>query len=270
MSIGNFYKISKKEIRQNFNNYWFFLSASVFCFLNFVIVYFSESISGDYSQTDVRSLSLSIIHLQMYLVPLFAFILSYDSILSERESGMLDLILSYRITFFDVLMGKLIGNSILFSLSFILGFLPVFIYLVFLGVSFFSLFKFVCVSIWLIFIFNSIALYVSMSSKDRTVVILVSIFIWLFFVFVYDIFYVVLAILFDTKSFSDNLSFVLFLNPAEIFRLSSIFYFMPSDANDLFGINVGVLNLLYVYVSMILWVIFSICGFYFIYIRNRW
>ncbi|HIH2762314.1 MAG TPA: ABC transporter permease [Candidatus Azoamicus sp.] len=168
MKIKNIYKIAKKEIVFNFYNYWFLLSAIIFCSTNFTIIYFGESISGDYSQTDIRSLSLSVIHLQMYLIPLLSFILSYDSILSERESGTLDLILSYRITLFDVLTGKLLGNSLIFMFSFLIGFLPVSIYLYTLGLDINILIKFILISIWLSIIFNAFAIYISNSSTDRT------------------------------------------------------------------------------------------------------
>lgn len=269
MNIYNVYKIAKKEIVYNINNYWFLLSAFIFCIVNFVIIYFGEMISGDHSQTDIRSLSLSIIHLQMYLIPLLSFVLSYDSILSERESGVLDLILSYKLTLFDIFIGKLFGNSLVFMIAFLCGFFPVAVYLFLLGVKVVVLFKFILVSIWLSFIFNSFALYISNSSKDRTFVILLSMFIWLFFIFIYDIIFTFLAIaLYGTFS-GDMLGFLLFLNPAEIFRLISIFYFIPTDANDLFGINVGVLKVSYVVFSMILWLILSTFGFLFIYLKKR-
>jgi len=265
----NIYKIAKKEIVFNFRNYWVFLSALIFCVVNFVIIYFGETISGDYSQTDIRSLSLSIIHLQMYLIPLLSFVLSYDSILSEKESGVLDLILSYRITLLDIFLGKLFGNSFIFMISFCLGFFPVAMYLFVLGISFVVLFKFILVSIWLSFIFNSFALFISYSSKDRTFVILLSVFIWLFFIFIYDILFTFFAIFLYGTISADTLSFLLFLNPAEIFRLISIFYFIPYDANDLFGINVGFLSVLYIIFSMFVWFMFSIFMFVFIYLRER-
>ncbi|HIH2763603.1 MAG TPA: ABC transporter permease [Candidatus Azoamicus sp.] len=196
MKIKNIYKIAKKEMGFNFYNYWFLLSAIIFCSTNFIIIYFGETISGDYSQTDIRSLSLSVIHLQMYLIPLLAFILSYDAILSEREAGTLDLILSYRITLFDILTGKLLGNSVVFMFSFLLGFFPVSVYLYMLGIDITMLIKFAITSIWLSIIFNSVAIYISNSSKDRTFVILLSIFIWLFFIFIYDILFTFIAIFF--------------------------------------------------------------------------
>ncbi|HIH2763274.1 MAG TPA: ABC transporter permease [Candidatus Azoamicus sp.] len=262
MKIKNIYKIAKKEIIFNFNNYWFLLSAIIFCSINFIIIYFGETISGDYSQTDIRSLSLSVIHLQMYLIPLLSFILSYDSILSERESGTLDLILSYRITLFDILTGKLLGHSIIFTFSFLIGFLPVSIYLYSLGLDAHKIIIFILISIWLSVIFNSFAIYISNSSKDRTFVILLSIFIWLFFIFIYDILFTFIAIFFYDMLSNNFLNIILFLNPVEIFRLISIYVFIPLDANDLFGLNTGTLKSSYIIISMLIWLIISIVIFF--------
>jgi len=262
MNINNIYKISIKEIKYNISNYWIFLSAFIFTALNFIIIYFSEIITGDYSQTDTRALLLSIIHLQMYLIPLLSFILSYDSILSEKEFGILDLILSYRISFIDILFGKLIGNTIVFIIAFFLGFLPVIIYLVLLGVSILILIKFLFITFWLSFIFNSFAIYISSVSGNRTTVISLSIFIWLFFIFIYDILFIFITTMFDGNFFSDILGFLLFFNPAQIFRLLSLFYFMPLDINDLFGIDVGVLKFIYIIISMFIWVFAVIFGFF--------
>ena len=265
----NIIKIAKKEIIFNFRNYWVFLSALIFCIVNFVIIYFGETISGDYSQTDIRSLALSIIHLQMYLIPLLSFILSYDSILFEKELGIFDLILSYRITLLDIFIGKLFGNSLIFFLSFVLGFFPVAVYLFLLGIKLYILAKFIIAAMWLSFVFNAFAIYISYLSKDRTFVILLSIFIWLFFIFIYDILFTFLAIIsFGTLS-SNMLSLLLFFNPAEIFRLISIIYFIPYDANDLFVVNSGFLNLFYIIISMCVWFLFSISIFVFTYLNKR-
>lgn len=261
MKIKNIYKIAKKEIVFNFYNYWFLLSAIIFCSINFIIIYFGEIISGDYSQTDIRSLSLSVIHLQMYIIPLLSFILSYDSILSEREAGTLDLILSYRITLFDILTGKLLGNSFIFMFAFLTGFIPVSIYLYMLGLEIKTLINFIIISIWLSIIFNAFAIYISNLSKDRTFVILLSIFIWLFFIFIYDILFTFITIFFYGILSNNFLNMLLFLNPVEIFRLISIFIFIPTDANDLFGINISNLKIIYLVISMISWLIISLTLF---------
>lgn len=261
MNIINIYKIIKKEINFNINNYWIFLSGFVIILTNFIIIYFSEFLSGDHSQTDVRSLTLSIIHLQMYLIPLLSFILSYDSILSEKEAGILDLILSYKISMLDILIGKTLGNSIIFALSFIIGFTPIALYFYFLGIEINVLFNFFLIAIWLSIIFNSFAIYVSNSSKDRTVVILLSILIWLFFIFIYDILFIFLTVMLYGNLSTNFLNLLLLLNPAEIFRIISIYYFMPMDASELFGINIKFLNFTYILIITNIWFVLTISGF---------
>lgn len=267
--MKNIYKILKKEVNFNIKNYWIFLSAFIIAIVNSIIIYFAEIISGDYSQTDIRSLMLSIIHLQMYLIPLLSFLLSYDSILSEKESGILDLILSYRLSLLEILIGKLLGNSLIFALSFLLGFIPISFYLNTLGVSFFTLTKFYIISIWLSIIFNSFALYISNSSKDRTVVILLSIISWLFFIFIYDMLFIFLTILLYGKLSPTFLNCLLLLNPAEIFRLISIFYFMPNDIIDLFGMNIIFLNTYFIMISTFTWIVIIFYGFILICLKNK-
>lgn len=269
MNIFNIYKIACKEITFNIKNYWFILAAFIFCFFNFIIIYFGEVLSGDRSQTDIRALLLSVIHLQMYIIPLLSFILSYDTILSEKESGVLDLFLSYRLTLLDILFGKLIGNSLVFALAFLVGFLPISLYLFYIGVNLFVILKFIIISIWLSFIFNFFALYISNSSKSRTLVILLSMFIWLFFLFIYDIIFTFFVVIFYDVLSNSFLSLLLFLNPAEVFRLISIFYFIPAEANDLFGINVGFFSTFYVILSMIVWIFVVFLNFLFIYIKSK-
>lgn len=55
---------------------------------------------------------------------------------------------------------------------------------------------------------------------------------------------------------------ILFFNPVEIFRLISICVFIPLDANDLFGINIGSLKIMYIIISMLMWLIMSIFIFF--------
>lgn len=269
MNTNNIYIIARKEFISNLKNYWFFLSAIIFCLLNFIIIYFGEILSGDHSETDIRALSLSIIHLQMYLIPLFSFILSYDSILSDKESGVFYLILSYRVTLFDIFVGKLLGNSFVFTLSFLFGFLPVFFYLYILGIKFLILVKFFIISIWLSFIFNYLALYVSNFSRDRTFVILLSIFLWLFFVFIYDILFTFILVFFYGSISNNFLNLLLLFNPVELFRLISIFYFIPNDMTDLLGISVYFLNNLYIFIIILFWIILVFVNCIFSYFKYK-
>ena len=66
-------------------------------------------------------LLLSLIHLQMYAVPLFAFVLSYAGVLAEREQGTLDLLLSYPIVYRDLILGKWLGFCSILGFAIVAG-----------------------------------------------------------------------------------------------------------------------------------------------------
>lgn len=262
MNIKNIYQFIKKELYYNIVNNWIILSSLTIMITNFIIIYFSEFLSGDKTQTDVRALLLSIIHLQMYLISLLSFILSYDSILAERENGIIDLIMSYRISLLDIFLGKILGNTLVFISSFIIGFTPVALYLNYLGIEFEILIKFITISIWLNIIFNSLALYISNSSKDRTLVILISIIIWIFFIFIFDMLFILLTVNLYGIIQSKTLNIILLLNPIEIYRLTSICFLIPNDAKDLFEIDLNIFKSNNTYVIMITWLILIFLSFF--------
>ena len=261
------YIIFKKEIFDYINNYWILFMALFLFFVNFILFSFGNFFSLDKSVVDNRSLLLSLIHLQMYIIPLFSLILSYDSILRERELGTLDLFFSYPFNYTDLLLSKLFSYCFIFILSFLLGFSPILYFLYDIKVSFFSVFIFLLNCIWLSIIFNFIGIFVSFKVKDRTFIILISILIWIFYIFLYYLFFIFLVV--STNgifSYSIINSFLL-LNPVEIFRLISIIFFLPLDANDIFGLNIEALNIYIIFIFMFFWVFFPI---FFVYLfRNK-
>lgn len=57
-----------------------------------------------------------------FLVPLVALIIGYKSIVGERDSGSLNLLLGLPHTRFDVILGKLVGRTAVVSVSILVGF----------------------------------------------------------------------------------------------------------------------------------------------------
>jgi Cu-processing system permease protein len=96
--------IARRELKKNIVNLWLPLVAGLLLIVNLVVVRIGFSIAGGESAVDARALLLSLIHLEMYVVPLFAFVLSYAGVLAEREQGTLDLLLSYPIVYRDLIL----------------------------------------------------------------------------------------------------------------------------------------------------------------------
>lgn len=245
--------IAKKEIITNIKNYWVVLVALVSYVLNYGVINFSVSFGGFENQGNPHAIMLSLIHLQMYVLPLFALVISYDGMLNEREQGTLDLLLSFPLKSSDIVLGKWLGYSTVLLIAIVIGFIPITYSLLASGVSIGTLLLFLLYSVWLGLTFTSLGLFLSYLSKDKTLVIAMCIILWVFLVFVFDVGFVFLAIYFNGVVQNDALNWVLLLNPVDVFRLTSLLTFMPEAATKFYGLNVGILRLGYLFVFMFLW-----------------
>lgn len=255
--------VAKKEAATNFSNYWFLLVACLLMVVNLSVIYFSGALqTGELGHSDLRAMQLTVINLQMYILPLLSLILSYDGILKERELGTFDLLLSYPIRFIDLIFGKWLGYGLVLSVAFLLGFAPTAYFLVKAGTSFSHIGLFVLLSIWLGISFNALGLVLSSLSKDRTLVISACIILWVFFVFLFDLGFIAIVVLTNGAISNTVISSLLLLNPAEIFRIISIMNLLPLDAKAVFGLDVGFLTTSYMSVALLLWSVFPFSVFF--------
>lgn len=246
-------KIASKEIKTNYNNNTMFLISLSFIILNLSILNLGNIF--DNTSSDPKSILLSIIHMQMYIIPLYSLILSYDSVLKEREFGILELFMSYPLNYKDILIGKWLGYCTTFTISFLFGFIPVFFYLITIEVSLLQNIQFVINSIWLNMIFNFIGILISTCSKNRTFIISLNMLIWVISIFLYDIFFTIIVIISNGTIIDNYIDIILFLNPSEIFRTNSIIQLIPIDYAEIFSLNTKTINKFTTTTSMIFWFI---------------
>lgn len=245
--------VAKKEIVYNIKNYWTMIVAAMLFVLNYGIVHFSVSFSGSATVVSPKAVILSVVHLQMYILPLFALIISYDGMLKERELGTLDLLLSYPLKSQDLVLGKWLGCSAVLTLAFLIGFLPSAYGFMQLGIPVSTIFGVLAFSVWLGVLFTSLGLFLSSFFKDRTVVIASCIIAWVFFVFLFDLGFVILAIVTNGIVEGPMINWVLLFNPIAVFRMISLLSFLPADASSFYGLGTGVLKLSYELIVMLLW-----------------
>ncbi len=217
--------IAGKEFWDRIRNRWVLAVALVFTVLALVIAYFGAAQQGSVGFRGVEVTIASLVSLVIYLVPLIALILGFDAIVGERERGSLDLLLSMPITRLELLLGKFFGLSAALSFSTIAGF-------GFAGVvlavnltlpALFHYFGFIVSSILLGMSFLSLAVSVSVIAADRTSASGMAIALWFFFVLVFDLLLLGLLVASGGGFGGDALPYLLFLNPADIFRILNIF-----------------------------------------------
>ena len=220
--------IASKEFWDRVRNRWVLAVAVVFAALALVIAYFGSAQQGTVGFHGVEVTIASLVSLVIYLVPLIALILGFDAIVGERERGSLDLLLSMPITRLELLLGKFLGLSAALSFSTLAGFgLAGVVLAANMSLNaLFHFFGFIFSSILLGMSFLSLAVSISVVARDRTSASGMAIALWFFFVLIFDL--ILLGILVATGgelgALGGNLfPYLLFLNPADIFRILNVF-----------------------------------------------
>ena len=163
------FAIAKKEFLDNIRNKWIILLTIIFVILIVLFSYVAGAIGGDLFG-DVQSTAILLVAVTALLIPLIAIILGYASISGEAESGSLYVILSYPVSRFEVLIGKLIGLGSVISVSIFIGFgLGGLVIALTSGTeSIANYISFILLSIFMGLIYLSLAILGSSISKTRT------------------------------------------------------------------------------------------------------
>jgi Cu-processing system permease protein len=217
--------LAAKEFHDRIRNRWVLAVALVFTVFSLVISYFGGAQQGTLGPRSIEFVIASLVSLVIYLVPLIALLLGFDAIVGERERGSLDLLLALPITRLELLLGKYLGLAIALILSTVAGFalMAVLLYLQFGWHGLYNYLGFVLSSILLGLVFLSLALLVSVISRERTRASGLAIALWFGFVLVFDL--VLLGVLVGTAGrFGGNaIAWLLLLNPTDVFRILNVF-----------------------------------------------
>lgn len=225
IEISQIKVIAGKEFRDRIRNRWVIAVAIIFTAFALAIAYFGSAQQGEVGLRNIEVTVASLVSLVIYLIPLIALILGYDAIVGERERGSLDLLLSMPITRLELILGKFLGLSAALASATLSGFGLVGLLLAY-QINIDALYHYVGFmfsAILLGMVFLSLAVMVSVISKDRARASGAAIAVWFFFVLVYDLILLGILVL-SGGSFGEALfPLLLLLNPADIFRILNIF-----------------------------------------------
>jgi Cu-processing system permease protein len=217
--------LAAKEFRDRIRNRWVLAVALVFTVFSLVISYFGGAQQGTLGPRSIEFVIASLVSLVIYLVPLIALLLGFDAIVGERERGSLDLLLALPITRLELLLGKYLGLAVALILSTVAGFalMAVLLYMQFGWRGLYNYLGFVLSSVLLGLVFLSLALLVSVISRERTRASGLAIALWFGFVLVFDL--VLLGVLVGTagRFGGGAIAWLLLLNPTDVFRILNVF-----------------------------------------------
>src|SRR5574343_1316513 len=227
MILTQIFTFAAKEFRVRMRNRWVLAVALVFTVFALVIAYFGGAQQGAVGFRSIEFTIASLVSLVIYLIPLIALLLGFDAIVGERERGSLDLLLSLPLTRGELLLGKYLGLAAALTLSTVGGFALVaaLLWRQFQWAGLFHYGGFVLSSVLLGLVFLSLAVWMSVLSRERTRASGLAIALWFFFVLVFDLLLLGLLVAGAGGGWlaGDALAYALLLNPADVFRILNIF-----------------------------------------------
>ncbi len=213
--------IAYKELSDKLKSKWVIVITIAFTVFTMVIAYFGTASAGVAGFRPLDATIASLTSLVIYFIPILALTLGGGIIADERDKGTLELFLSSPISVGEFLLGKFIGLSISLALPVLSGFIISGIVLLSKSgaVALGSFLIFIVHSIVLGLIFLSVSFLISILFYERAKVIAFTIFLWLFFIILYDLGLVGLLIVTKGSIGTNVFSVLLVLNPVDVYRI---------------------------------------------------
>ncbi|MFT6916670.1 MAG: Cu-processing system permease protein [Motiliproteus sp.] len=233
--------VAAKEFRDGLRNRWVVAISAIFAILAIGLAYFGAAAAGQVGFTSLSTTLVSLASLAVFIIPLIALMLAYDGIVGEDENGTLLLLLTYPLSRWQLLLGKMAGHGAILAFSTLVGFGAA---AVMMGsfsstpwpelLAAFGLF--ILSSVLLGWVFIAFAYIISCSVTEKSKAAGIALIVWFLFVLVFDL--GLLGLLVGTQGDIDAqlLPYLLLLNPTDIFRLVTISYFANEQVTGLMAI----------------------------------
>ena len=114
--------IAGQEIRAGLRNRWVVATTLLLGALALSLVLLGSAPTGTVGADPLSVVVVSLASLTIFLLPLIALLLSFDSIVGEQERGTLTLLLSYPVARWQVVMGKFLGQAAIIAIATVLGY----------------------------------------------------------------------------------------------------------------------------------------------------
>ncbi len=235
------FTVAAKEFRDGLRNRWILAISIIFAILAIGLAYFGAAAAGQVGFTSLSTTIVSLASLAVFIIPLIALMLAYDGVVGEDENGTLLLLLTYPLSRWQLLLGKMAGHGAIMAFSTLIGFGAAALMMGSFSntpwpelIAAFGLF--ILASVLLGWVFIAFAYIISTSVTEKSKAAGMALIVWFLFVLVFDL--GLLGLLVGTQGDVDAqlLPYLLLLNPTDIFRLVTINYFANEQISGLMAI----------------------------------
>lgn len=219
--------VAVKEYRDGLRNRWVLAATLLLAFFAVGLTYFGAAASGTVGVTSLATTIVSLASLAIFIIPLIALMLAYNTLVGEEEQGTLLLLLTYPLTRGQLLLGKFIGHAGILGTATVIGFGVAALLVAFETGDWGDVLLwqaygfFILSSILLGCVFLALAQLISALSRESSFAAGVALVVWFWFVLIFDLLLLGLLVMSEGRE-GGWLSYLLLLNPTDIFRLANL------------------------------------------------
>ncbi|MBS0594932.1 MAG: ABC transporter permease [Proteobacteria bacterium] len=218
------FAIAMQELRAGMRNRWVLATTVLMGALALSLALLGSAPTGTVKADPLAVIVVSLASLTIFLVPLIALLLSFDSIVGEHERGTLMLLLSYPVARWQVVVGKSLGQIMILAAATVVGYGAA---AAAIGASgnvtpqaWSAYAAMVLTSIMLGASFVALGCLASTLVQERATAAGLAVGMWLFFVLIYDTALLGALVADQGRVVSKPvLDALLLLNPADVYRL---------------------------------------------------
>ncbi|HEY9200489.1 MAG TPA: ABC transporter permease subunit [Gammaproteobacteria bacterium] len=222
--------IAHKELRDGIRNRWIAAAIMLLGTLALALSLLGSAPTGSIRASSLDIMVINLANLSVYLIPLIALMLSYDSLVAEFERGTMLLLLTYPIARWQVVMGKFVGHALILFMAIFLGYGGAVLILLASGqadiAGWQAYLSMMLSSLLLGCVFIALGYLLSILVKERATAAGSAIALWLIFVVLYDLLLFGLLLLDDQQIISQQvLSMLMLASPTDSYRLINLSLF---------------------------------------------
>jgi len=217
-----------KELRDGLRNRWVLAVTLLLAALALALGVLGSAPTGNVKVDPLTVTVVSLSSLSIFLVPLIALLLAYDSLVGEVERGTMMLLLSYPVKRWQVLAGKFLGHLVILAVATTLGFgfAGVTLHLAHDGIELAAWGPFVLLigaSVLLGACFLAIGYLLSALVRERATAAGLAIGVWLLLVVIFDMALLGVLVADQGRVLTPSaLNAVLMFNPTDVYRLLNL------------------------------------------------
>ncbi len=233
--------VAYKEFRDGFRSRWTLAITCLFAILALGIAYFGAVTAGRVGFTSFDATIASLTTLTAFVIPLIGLLIAFDTIVGERDSGTLLLILSYPLSRVELAAGKFFGHSAVLTVATIVGCGVAVIVIQVMtasartAASWADIARFVVSASMLGASFVGMACVISVWARDKSRAAGLALLTWFSAVLLFDLLLLAVLVLSGGNATERAIyPYLLLFNPVDVFRLVNLVALGGGSGNNVF------------------------------------